>query len=381
MASFMSGLLLESFGTSEVPFGQIQIDIVDDNAKVEIEQIGEIHRTRSLVTMRRQRSGRQLSRWACSYERQDSDPNLMTRATRRAPRGTSKLLTTTSDSMLLNLPARTTSPKLPTSGKTLMSSTIGSKGRLGNATWTNADVEKSSHRGERSQIFDLSLDMSPAEQQSKLDPNPFLMDRLSSISLIDERNCGIPMTQKLDVGSPLPRCDSMDSLGIRKPVRRPSVQPTNNTVYHEDNDATPYQQHNSQYGDVISVDAMDTLNSITLVGSSSSSLNNMTRIRDPSALGIQMPNRKTRNSSDGSQLLPDNQQSSKQRKQKQQKSSKSQSASNTSSGMRRVSSSSKGLERASVDDASRRSSSYKSLNSKKILKDPSLVGLKVKMGK
>lgn len=161
MASFLNDLLQEKGGGRVTPD---QIDIVDDNAKREFDFSGAVPRCRSLVSLRRQRSGRQLSRWSSKYERKDSDPNLMTLGNRSSSpmNGFRKC---TSDTTLLTLPARTVSPKL-----TCRAAIGGSRssGRSGNATWSQADVQQSSRRPN---LFDLTITLSPEtnEKASVLD--------------------------------------------------------------------------------------------------------------------------------------------------------------------------------------------------------------------
>ncbi len=330
MASFMSCLLQDNFERFDVqPEHHFQINIVDDNAKIGTRRDRDIPRCNSLVTMRRQRSGRQLSRWSNSYQPRDSDQSLMTFGRRRAPRGSGGLQKSTSDTMLLQLPARSESPRLPSREESIATSI----GRSGNATWSDADVEKSNRRVERSEMFDLALDISLSDCGRTMRPNLFL-NPLSTVSL-ERSSCDHKPRMKHDDAC----------LGMVQPVRRPSVQ----HFQH------PQQDERTKF-------KVPPSGPTPITPSISSNSKGMDKMNDPTSLGIQMHVSRSKN------LLSSNGPSSSRLK-----------ASATSFTSGRPKTPSQGSSLATFEQALQRSSTG-TATTRRYLNDPSLLGLNVKMG-
>jgi hypothetical protein len=164
LASFVASLLQEKMHDSfkSSGFDRITVDIIDDNViHSKAESLRSMPRCRqSLVTMRRQRSTRQLSRWENTFQPHDSDPNLM-RLSSSLNEGRRVQPKRAMSEGALQIPQRRESPRLP-SRLPAKSKKISS-----NARWT-VDADRNSRQPSMriSELFDETLKLSPETEES-----------------------------------------------------------------------------------------------------------------------------------------------------------------------------------------------------------------------
>jgi hypothetical protein len=177
MASFMSSLIQGSIAISNAADGEkFTVDIVDDNAKLNLDHHHGIRYTQSLVAMRRNRSeNRQVSRWENQIPpARVSEPFLSTSNSHRLKNpalATSNFKRkvfqkSTSEGIIMQMPMRSDSPRLSSKTHEISYQKAGKKA-LGNATWTSADVTPSGG----SKLFDLVLSPGPSNMLAQAAAN------------------------------------------------------------------------------------------------------------------------------------------------------------------------------------------------------------------
>jgi hypothetical protein len=225
MASFMSNLIQGSVAhLSHSDYEKFTIDIVDDNAKLDLEHHNEIRHTQSLVVMRRTRSvNKQISRWENQYApARMSDLNLSSGHHFKNPSLSSstgssrnnsmpRFQKSTSESLLLKLPTRKESPRL-TSRTKAPTYQKGGKKPSTNAIWTAADVAPTSH----SNIFDLTVSLSPQPSDLVVEA-PSAKSMGDAAILVPRRRISKDPDDYFELGPSLPRRKaSLDDTTILK---------------------------------------------------------------------------------------------------------------------------------------------------------------------
>ena len=177
MASFMASLIQGTIAMSNAADGEkFTVDIVDDNAKLNLDHRHGIRYTQSLVAIRRNRSeNRQVSRWENQIPAtRVSEPFLSTSNSHRLknPALASSnfkrkvFQKSTSEGIIMQMPMRSESPRLSSKTHAFSNHKAGKK-TLENATWTSADVTPSIG----SKLFDLVLSPEPSHMLDQTTAN------------------------------------------------------------------------------------------------------------------------------------------------------------------------------------------------------------------
>eukprot|EP00934_Nitzschia_sp_Nitz4_P007614 Nitzschia sp. Nitz4//scaffold90_size81538//44582//45352//NITZ4_005322-RA/size81538-exonerate_est2genome-gene-0.19-mRNA-1//1//CDS//3329560020//7604//frame0 len=160
LSSFMSGLLKENIKKLEDRDDRVSVHIVEDNAKALEFQLPL--RCRSLVSMERRRSPKPDCRWSSGNN--GSSNKLSSRSNPQPRRGSNTapaertLRTSTSDTELLRIPQRHTSPRI-TKGTVAPLSSKSSP----NATWNQSVPQK-----KKINLFDSFLQLSSPEEHAEV---------------------------------------------------------------------------------------------------------------------------------------------------------------------------------------------------------------------